>query len=481
MRALTLALVLAAPRLARADDPPPADQPAPPPPPAEQPVAPPPPAEQPAPPPPPEPTPAPPGPEVEPAPTPEELAARIQDLEQRQRALASDLHHTREQLAGLQRFITVFVDAGAFVVGGDGSGIRSDLDHIYYPQYAGRIPGQWVFMGDPLSTAINSLGEPADASDSRELTTDSLKSHGHPSLILNSLGLAVGKDVGHGFTVSGLAELLPRPGDSRLDVELAYISYRPLDALDLVIQAGKIDSVLGVEYRSQDAPRRLGVAPSLICRYTCGRPIGIEARLVRGALSTSASITNGDNFDERFEPETTLHANTVPTAAGHVQWTLPIGQGLEVGVSGAVGPQTNQSDLGVVQWHVGLDAKLTDLDRFDVTAELVEGHQPGKTLSPMAPCDLSPCLHYKGAYLLIDRRVNPHFVPYVRFDWRDAVHESGVQFVYESHVARATFGAHFEVTSRILAKIEYTYNRELDNIPQFPDDVLTSSLVVATD
>ena len=50
-----------------------------------------------------------------------------------------------------------------------------------------------------------------------------------------------------------------------------------------------------------------------------------------------------------------------------------------------------------------------------------------------------------------------------------------------SHVARATFGARFALTSRILGKIEYTYNRELGGIPQFPDDILTSSGVVATD
>jgi hypothetical protein len=60
------------------------------------------------------------------------------------------------------------------------------------------------------------------------------------------------------------------------------------------------------------------------------------------------------------------------------------------------------------------------------------------------------------------------------------VHESGVNFVYESHVVRATLGAHFALTNRILAKVEYTFVHELD-IPDFPDDVVTSSIVVATD
>src|SRR5439155_398587 len=69
-----------------------------------------------------------------------------------------------DSLRQLRRFFNVFVDVGAFAVAGNGSGIRSDIDHIYFPQYTGRIAGQWVFMGDPLSTAINSLGEPADTS-----------------------------------------------------------------------------------------------------------------------------------------------------------------------------------------------------------------------------------------------------------------------------------------------------------------------------
>ena len=46
---------------------------------------------------------------------------------------------------------------------------------------------------------------------------------------------------------------------------------------------------------------------------------------------------------------------------------------------------------------------------------------------------------------------------------------------------RATVGAQLAVTSRILGKIEYTWNHELDGIPQFADDILTTSVVVATD
>jgi hypothetical protein len=336
-------------------------------------------------------------------------------------------------------------------------------------------------MGDPLSTAINSLGEPSDTSDSREIPVDTVDSEGHPSLIVNTVGLSIGKYVGHNISIASLAQLLPRANDNILDVQLAEIAYRiPIGDSNLRISAGKIDSVLGIEYRSQDAPVRIGVTPSLICRYTCGRPLGVRAQLVQGRISASATVTNGNNFQMLFEHDTSLKANAAPTGTAHVQYLLPVGQGLELGVSGALGPQDNQPDIDVTQWHFGFDAKLTDLHGFDASAEYVQGKQEGKTGS-MTECDVAPCLTYKGAYLLVDRRIKPWFTPYGRIDWRDAVHIKGAEFVYESHTLRGTVGAHFEMTSRILAKIEYTWNHELGNIPQFPDDILTTSLVVATD
>jgi hypothetical protein len=136
-------------------------------------------------------------------PTNEELAEQIEELEQRQneleRAKRSSVAMRREidDLKFLRRFINVYVDVGAFAVGGDGSGIRSDIGHVYYPQYMGKVPGQWVFMGDPLSTAINSLGEPSDTSNSREVPIDTVDSEGHPSLLVNAIGLSIGKYVGH--------------------------------------------------------------------------------------------------------------------------------------------------------------------------------------------------------------------------------------------------------------------------------------------
>jgi len=70
------------------------------------------------------------------------------------------------------------------------------------------------------------------------------------------------------------------------------------------------------------------------------------------------------------------------------------------------------------------------------------------------------------------------FVPYARVDWRDATHLSGESFVYVSTVLRATAGLRAEIGTRVIAKLEATKNQELGKIPQFPNDVVTSSLVI---
>ena len=446
----------------------------------------------------PEPAPEPPPPEPEPqtidpdVPTPDELAERIDDLEQRSKQLEKNQRGddaTRAQVTKLMPLgrsvaISAFIDVGAFAVAGNGAGIRSDFLHQNYPDYRNTVAGQWVFMGDPFTTMINSLGDPAETADSREVENDAINSSGRPSVIVNTIGLAIKKQVRDDVSIDALAQLLPRPGTDTFEVSFAQVTYKPSPKHYLYFDAGKIESVLGVEYRSQDTHRRLGVTPSLICRYTCGRPIGVDARYVGTHVQWSAAIINGDNFEERFSPDPELRANKLPSVAGHLELKLPVGQALWVGASGAVGPQDGQADLGVVQWHYGIDLNLIVLNGFDATAEFVQGRQTGTSTERMpglqrAECDVAPCLDYKGAYVLVSRRMK-RWVPYVRFDWRAATHQQGADFVYEARSIRGTFGMHVDVNSHVLAKVEYNWNREL-GVPNFPHDVITSSIVVKTD
>jgi len=78
-------------------------------------------------------------------------------------------------------------------------------------------------------------------------------------------------------------------------------------------------------------------------------------------------------------------------------------------------------------------------------------------------------------------RANNWVTPYLRADIRDALHLFGPEFVYVSQVARATIGARLDLQDRALLKFEYTWNRELGRLPQFSNDVLTTSIVLTTD
>jgi hypothetical protein len=44
---------------------------------------------------------------------------------------------------------------------------------------------------------------------------------------------------------------------------------------------------------------------------------------------------------------------------------------------------------------------------------------------------------------------------------------------------RLTGGIHVDVSDRIVAKIEYLHNGEYGGVPPIPNDVLTSSVVMA--
>jgi hypothetical protein len=121
-----------------------------------------------------------------------------------------------------------------------------------------------------------------------------------------------------------------------------------------------------------------------------------------------------------------------------------------------------------------------DMHDVEFTAEYVQGKAPGRTTDgvPDGSCDLAPCLTYKAAYGQIAYRLTNTFTPYVRSDWRDALHRSGASFVYIADLVRFTVGIRAEIGTRMIWKLEATKNRELGAVPQFPDDVLATSLVL---
>jgi hypothetical protein len=336
---------------------------------------------------------------------------------------------------------------------------------------------------------VNSRGEPADTGQSRAITFDPIHSQGNSTFIVNAVNLQLFSAIGETAQINTSIDFVPRSRDISnpnglflgdfIDVKLAYGEWRPrIDAFNLIVQAGKFDSVLGYEYRALESPDRIGITPSLICRYTCGHPVGLKARarFFDDAIIANVAVTNGSSFSEGFPFSDETDTNEFKTVSGRLS-TL-VAHKVEVGVSGAYGAQDFQPSDSVTQWHIGADIHA-EIKDFEFTAELVHGRANGST-SPtsVAECDVAPCLHYTGGYVLLAYRVTNVFVPYARADYRDAEHQSGASFVYIADLWRATVGLRAEIGSRVIAKVEATKNTELGRIPQFPDDVVTSSLVL---
>ncbi len=423
----------------------------------------------------------------------ERLQRELAQLRQELSSLRDEHSSTSAQvrsLLPLQNRFTGYLDVGFFYVGGDGTGIRTDTGYAVLPQYRGVVPDSWVFLGDPLATAINSRGDPANTGESRAVTLNPIASKGTPSFLVNNVNLALFVGLSENLQVNALIDFVPRGrnvsnpdglflGDY-IDVKLGYVEYTvPTERFGLSLSAGKFDSVLGYEYRVQEAPDRITVTPSLICRYTCGRPIGLKARFtfLNNRLSLNAALTNGSNFVEQFPLYDETDSNYFQTGSTRIGVKLPVGAGLEIGASGALGVQDQQSDPKVLQWHFGFDLHL-DVRGLDVQAEFVQGRASGKTTSTTVPCDEAQCLDYRGAYGLIAYRVTNWLMPYLRVDWRQALHQSGASFVYHSNAVRFTGGLRFELGSVVVLKAEYTHVRELEPLPDFPDDVATSSLII---
>ncbi len=419
------------------------------------------------------------------------LEERLEKVEEELEAQKDDNSYLEEKLGALlplQNKISGYLDVGAFATTGNGAGTRSDLLSTYFPEYAGVVPGSWVFMGDPLSTAINSRGDVADTGESRAITFDPINSGGNPTFLVNNLNLTLFSGIGETAQLNASVDFVPRARDvsdpaglfvgDYIDVKLAYGEWRPrIESFDLTLQAGKFDSVLGFEYRSLESPDRVGVTPSLICRYTCGRPIGLKARarFLDEALVANVAVTNGSHFHEGFPFSNEIDQNSLKTVAGRLSYQ--IAKKVELGVSGAWGAQDFQPENDVRQWHWGADVHL-EIEDLEVTAEVVHGRAKGQTTPGQARCDAAPCLVYTGGYVQVAYRLTNTFVPYARVDYRDATHWAGASFVYISDLGRATLGIRAEIGTRVIVKAEATKNEELGVIPTIPNDVVTSSLVI---
>jgi hypothetical protein len=205
----------------------------------------------------------------------------------------------------------------------------------------------------------------------------------------------------------------------------------------------------------------------------------VRLRALDETLILNTAVTNGSSFSEMFPFYDEIDVNTFKTVSSRLSYRFPGAAHLELGASGAYGAQDFQTSDDVKQWHYGFDAHF-DWHDIDLTGEFVQGHALGKTETGQLACNAAPCLTYKGAYGQVGYRVNNWLMPYVRWDWRDAIHEAGGMdgFVYVSQLMRGTLGTRLELGTNVIIKAEYTFNQELGRIPQIKNDVLTSAFVV---
>jgi hypothetical protein len=429
----------------------------------------------------------------------DDLEKRVDDLERENAALRERTDQVEEEQAFTEQRLQDtsrlaarlhgYFDGGFFATLGDGSGVRSDLGHRLFPEYD-YVPDSWVFVGDPLSTAINARGEPADTGPSRAVMFDSVDARNKASMIVNALNVGVSASAPGGVGVNVLVDFVPRGRDVAqadglflgdfVDLKLAHLRWiTPVRRFHFELQFGKINSVFGREYRMQESPDRVEVTPSLLCRYTCGRPIGLKAKakLAGNRIILAGSATNGSTYQESFAFYNEVDDNSAKTLTGRAAVVLPVGSGLEIGASGMIGAQDLQDDDGVLHWQHGFDAHL-GWRGLELTAELLQGRATGKTTPGSGiACDLAPCLRVMGAYGSIGYRVRNWLMPYFRSDWRDAEHLSGADFVYISQLVRFTPGLRFDAGTNLAVKVQYTLTLEVDRVPQIPNDVFTSSVV----
>jgi hypothetical protein len=421
----------------------------------------------------------------------EAMQDRLDQLEQRSADADARVEGVETKQRWLEQLTVKFsgyLDVGFFAVQGDGSGVREDYGHDLTG--ADDILRSWRLVGDPLSTTINSRGDVASTGASRAVLYDPVHAGNKPTFLLNAFNVSMRAAYGEDWLAQLTFDVLPRDRDVSkpgfglgdfFDIKLAFLKFdHDLGFVKLSLYAGKVDSLLGIEYRAQEANARLTISPSLLCRYTCGHPVGLKAqgRFLDDALEVWLALTNGSHQSEQFPFSDDVDFNSGKTIAAKLAVRLPVGRMLELTASGAIGPQDRQPSNAVWQWHYGFSALLLVSD-FAFSGEFVMGRANGAAdfaNKVTIPCGAATCLDYRGAYGQISQRIYM-FKPYLRVDWRRANLRKGLDYAYQSDDVRVTVGTRIDLTPNIVLKAEYTFNHELFPY-DFPDDVFTSSLVV---
>ena len=420
------------------------------------------------------------------------------DDDERYEALQEEVRQLRSVVTGRKPSYTLtgYADVGFFAAQGDGTGYVEDIgppSARYFPQYAGQYA--WVFLGDILSPAINSRGEPADLGNPPGIDRlDLIDSNGAPGFIVNEVNLTL--NGAFAPTILGVASLdfMPRTGTNfrlgdAFEIDIAQLEWRVGDRQRTSIFIGKFDSVIGIEYRWRKSNQRFGITPSLIARYTTGTPVGIKFRTRLGPddlVTVAGAVTNGSSVIEPFGFYDETDSNAGKTASGRISIVPPLPFRLELGVSGLYGAQDRALDSRHPIWFAGADLQVS-LPRLWLAAEFLRGSSDGE-VGPAV--DLTHRVYglrlNNGGYVQLVGAVWRFVGVLVRAELRDAfvwlgdpTLPGGAERLYVTKSWRLTGGLRFAISERVVAKIEYLHNGEYGGVPPIPNDVLTSSVVMS--
>lgn len=373
-----------------------------------------------------------------------------------------------------------YADFGFFVPTGTGVGYVQDFGNVLFPQYNGRYA--WVFLGDILAPAVNSRGEAADLGDAPGVRRyDGIRSKGAPGFILNEVTFGIRAAFTEDLLFSAAVNFTPRTGSEfslgdSLDVDLVQLEWTPFEDKRTSFFVGKMDSVIGIEYRERRATQRFGVTPTLMARYTVGTPLGIKARtkLFKDDLLTLAvAFTNGSSTQERFHFYDETDSNGGKTFSGRIAIRPPFWGELEVGFSGLYGPQDRARDSLDPMWFIGVDL-LWNKGPVTVKGQYLRGFSKGKPLDEVYTLNLN-----LGAYLEVNWLITSTIGVLARAEVRDALVSLGTDRLYLTRSWRGVAGVRLTFNENISLKAEYLKNGEYGGIPELANDVFTSSLVLS--
>jgi hypothetical protein len=415
--------------------------------------------------------------------------------------LEAQLEQTRSLVQNQKPRVVVggYIDVGFFVPQGDGSGlVLRDSASPVFAQYGPTAgPGgkfAWVFLGDILSTAVNSRGEVADLGTDTTAGAppryDSIHSGGAPGFVANEINMTLTSGIGDSLLATASLDFTPRSGSNFslgdvFDADIAQLEWMPTKSQKTSFFVGKIDSVLGIEYRDRKSNQRFGITPSLIARYTTGTALGLKVRSKFGPddlFVAAGALTNGSFTTEQFHFYNEIDTNVGKTVSGRLSLHPPIPVDMELGVSGMYGPQDRSPNDAGKMWFWGIDYQL-HIKSFDAKLQYLRGKSPG---DPANPANEVYALNlHGGGYLEFDWMVLPWLGLLNRIEYRDADvwlgdpnSAAGGDRIYITRSWRDTVGTRVVFNDRVILKAEYLHNGEYDGIPQIKNDVFTTSLVV---